>query len=195
MVPVVPKRRMSEEEYFELLEKSGERLEYWDGVVEGMAGGSGAHCDIESNLFSEFSRRLAGSDCSAMTTNQAIYVASRDVYLFADLSVVCGKKERVVRRGISCLTNPAVVVEVLSPSTVFKDESDKLYAYTSLKSVREYLIVFADRYCVKLHERMHADEIWKVTVFQDLDDEIELKSCGVQLRVRDVYGPDAVLES
>jgi hypothetical protein len=42
---------------------------------------------------------------------------------------------------------------------------------------------------------MHADEIWKVTVFQDLDDEIELKSCGVQLRVRDVYGPDAVLES
>ena len=48
---------------------------------------------------------------------------------------------------------------------------------------------------MKLHERMHEDEIWKVTVFQNLDDEIELKSCGVRLKVKEVYGPDVVLEA
>jgi len=56
MVPVVVKRRMSEEEYFELLEKSGERMEYWDGVVEGMAGGSVEHCAIEPECRSWASR-------------------------------------------------------------------------------------------------------------------------------------------
>ncbi len=189
---MVLKRRMSEDEYFELLEKSGERLEYWDGVVEGLAGGTDEHYEIESQLFGELFLRLKGSHCTAMTTNQAIYIASRKAIVFADMSVVCGPKENVAQRGISCLTNPSVVVEVLSPSTSMKDESDKFHAYTSLKSVREYLLVFADRYCIKLHQRSSGDEIWKTSIFQDLDDEFELKSCGVRMKVRDAYGPRVV---
>jgi Uma2 family endonuclease len=195
MVPVAAKRRMSEDEYFKLLEESGERLEYWDGVVEGMAGGSEEHCAIESRLFGEIYKRLEGTDCSVVTTNQAIFVATRDAYVFADMSIVCGKEERVSRRGISCLTNPAVVIEVLSASTAMNDEMDKFHAYTSLKSVREYLLVSSDRYGVKLHERSSGNEIWKTSIFQDPEDEFELKSCGVRLKVRDVYGPRVVFEA
>jgi len=180
---------MTEDEYFELLEKSDERLEYQDGVVEGMSGASPEHNDIESQLFGELFGRLSGSNCAVLTPNQALFVPSRNAYYFADLSVVCGQPERVMRRGIGCLTNPTVVVEVLSPTTSMKDESDKFYAYTALKSVREYLIVFSDRYCVKLHERSTSDEVWKSTIYQELDEEFELKSCGVKLKLRDVYGP------
>lgn len=179
---------MSEDEYFELLEKTGERLEYRAGVVEGMAGASAEHNEIESQLFGALFQQLQGSNCAVLTPNQALYIPTRDAYYFSDLSVVCGKAERVMRRGIGCLTNPAVVVEVLSPSTSMKDESEKFYAYTSMKSVREYLIVYADRYWVKLHERRGPDEVWKTTLYQGLDEEIELKSCGVRLKVRDVYG-------
>jgi Uma2 family endonuclease len=192
---VVSKRRMSEDEYFELLEKSGERLEYWDGLVEGMAWGPDEHYEIESQLFGELFLQLKGSNFKALTTNQAIYIASRKAIVFADMSVVCGPKENVAQRGISCLTNPAVVVEVLSPSTSMKDESDKFHAYTSLKSVREYLLDLADRYCVKLHQRSSGDEMWKTSIFQDLDDEFELKSCGVLMKVRDVYGPRVVFKN
>jgi len=195
MTPVANKRRMSEEEYFELLETSGERLEYWDGVVEGMSGSSPLHSLIESNLFGGVFKRLDGTECFALSPNQAIFVAARSAYLFADLSVVCGKADWVDRRGIGCLTNPSVVVEVLSPSTSMKDEMDKFHAYTSLKSVREYLLISADQYGVKLHERSSGDEIWKTSIFQDLDDEFELNSCGVKLKVRDVYGPRVVFEA
>ena len=195
MVPVAAKRRMSEDEYFKLLEESGERLEYWDGVVEGMAGGADAHYEIESQLFGELFVRLKGTNCSVLTTNQAIYIATRKVVLFADMSIVCGQKESLAQRGISCLTNPSVVVEVLSPSTSMKDEMVKFHAYTSLKSVREYLLVSADQYGVKLHERATGEEIWKTSIFQDPEDEFELKSCGVRLKVRDVYGPRVVFEA
>jgi Uma2 family endonuclease len=195
MVPVAAKRRMSEDEYFKLLEESGERLEYWDGVVEGMSGSSPVHSLIESNLFGEMFKRLDGTDCFALSPNQAIFVAARSAYFFADLSVVCGKADWVEKRGIGCLINPSVVVEVLSPSTSMKDEMVKFHAYTALKSVREYLLVSADQYGVKLHERATGDAIWKTSIFQDLDDEFELKSCGVRLKVRDVYGPRVIFEA
>lgn len=180
---------MTEDEYFELLETTGERLEYWDGVVEGMAGGSDEHYEIESHLFGELFDRLRGGNCSILTTNQAIYIASRKAFVFADMSIVCGPKERISHRGISCFTNPSVVVEVLSPTTTSKDDGDKLHAYTSLKSLREYLLVSSSEYQVKLYERSSGDEIWKASIYRDLDEEVHLKSCGVRLKVRDVYGP------
>lgn len=185
---------MSEDEYFKLLEQSGERLEYWDGLVEGMSGSSPVHSLIESNLFGEIFKRLDGTDCFALSPNQAIFVAARSACFFADLSVVCGKPDWAEKCGIGCLTNPSVVVEVLSPSTSMKDEMAKFYAYTSLKSVREYLLISTDQYGVKLHERAHGDEIWKTSIFQDPLDEFELKSCGVRLKVRDVYGPRVVFD-
>ena len=189
MVPMVHKRRMTEDEYFQLLETTGERLEFQAGIVEGMAGASPEHNDIESQLMSAFLLRLQGSDCTLLTPNQALYVSARNSFYFADLSVVCGAPERVMRRGIGCLTNPVVVVEVLSATTWTKDEGDKFFAYTTLKSLRTYLIVFSDRYCVKLHERTNSDEIWRTSIYTGLDEEFEIKSCAIRLKVRDVYGP------
>lgn len=189
MGPIAVRRRMTQDEYFELLETSGERLEYWDGVVEGMAGGTEEHSLIETNLFGQIFKRLEETSCFPQTSNQAIYIGSKSAYVFADLSVVCGGEQRVQHRGISCITNPTVVVEILSPSTSMKDESEKFHGYTSLRSVREYLLVSASEYSVKLHARSSADEIWKTTLYLALDDEFELKSCGVRMRVRDVYGP------
>jgi len=154
-----------------------------------MAGGTEEHSLIEANLFGQIFKRLEATSCLPLTSNQAIYIGSRSAFVFADLSVICGGEQRVQHRGISCVTNPSVVVEVLSPSTSMKDEGDKFHAYTSLKSIREYLLVSASEYSIKLHAQSSADESWKTTIYRELDDEFELKSCGVRMRVRDVYGP------
>jgi Uma2 family endonuclease len=188
MNPVFVPQRMTEDDYFELLERTGERIEYWDGVVEGMAGGANEHYEVESNLFGELFVRLKGSGCAAMTTNHAIFIPARKAYVFADMSIVCGAKEMVTHRGIGCLTNPTVVVEVLSPSSSLKDATHKLLAYTTIKSVREYLLVSTDKYLVTMYSRASSDEVWATTLYSELDEEFELKSCGVRMRVRDVYG-------
>ena len=185
---VVPKRNpITEDAYFEMLEKSDVRLEYWAGTVVGMAGASDEHCDIEMNLTEAILPQMKGSDCKARSANQAVYVASRNAYVFPDLSVTCGKMDRVERRGISCLLNPTVIFEVLSPSTSSRDETEKLFAYTSLRSVREYVIVYADRYCVKVHARSHPDEMWKTSLHEKLDAQFVLASCGVALKLMQIY--------
>lgn len=160
-----------------------------------MAGGTDEHYEIESHLFGELIDRLKGKDCAVKTTNQANYIPARQAFIFADMSVVCGKKENVTHRGISCATNPSIVVEILSPSTSMKDEGDKFHAYTSLKSIREYLLVSASEHLIKLHKRSSGDEMWMTTIYRELDEEFELKSCGVRMRVRDVYGPRVAFEA
>jgi Uma2 family endonuclease len=178
---------VTEDAYFEMLEKSDVKLEYWAGTVVGMAGASDEHCDIEMNLTGAILPQLKGSECKARSGNQAVFVASRNAYVFPDLSVTCGKMERVERKGISCLLNPTVIFEVLSPSTSSRDETEKLFAYTSLRSVREYVLVYADRYCVKVHARIQPDEMWKTSLYEELDAVFALASCGVELSLTQIY--------
>lgn len=187
MAVAAKKSRISEEVYFEMLAKSELKLEYWAGTVVGMAGASSAHCEIEVNLIGDILQKLQGKDCRPYNSNLAVFIPARSAYVFPDLSVVCGKAERTENRGISCLLNPTVLVEVISPSTSSKDETHKLLAYTTLRSVREYLIVYADQYCVKMHARTQADEIWSTTIYSKLEDEIVLASCGVKLTLASIY--------
>ncbi len=187
MAVVAKRTPITEDEYFEMLEMSDVKLEYWAGTIVGMAGASDEHCDIEMNLTEAILPQLKGSECKARSGNQAVYVPSRNAYVFPDLSLTCGKMDRVERRGISCLLNPTVIFEVLSPSTSSRDETEKLFAYTSLRSVREYVIVYADRYCVKVHARIQPDEMWKTSLYEKLDAEFVLASCGVVLTLKQIY--------
>lgn len=185
---VVAKRiPVTEDAYFEMLEKSDVRLEYWAGTVMGMAGGSPEHCRLETNLVGEIFQQLKGRECEAFTGNQSVYIAPRDAYVFPDVSIVCGGAEWVTRRGIGCLLNPTVLIEVLSPSTSNKDETAKLIAYTTMRSVREYVMVYADQCIVKLFARSQSDEVWKLTIYSRPEEVLELTSCGVKLRLVEIY--------
>jgi Uma2 family endonuclease len=187
MAVALKKLTMSEDEYFEMLEKSIDKYEYWDGVAVAMAGAQPDHVTIEMNIGGELFQQLRGKDCRPLGANQAVKLAGAKGYVFADLTVVCGKPEHVVKRGIGCLLNPVLVVEVLSQSTAGFDESDKLLAYTALPSVREYLIVHSERYAVKLYSHQAAEEVWSARVYKSLTDAISLESCGCRLTLAEIY--------
>jgi Uma2 family endonuclease len=92
-----------------------------------------------------------------------------------------------VKRGIGCLLNPTLVVEVLSFSTAGLDETDKLFACTAISAIREYLVVSSDRFAVKLFFRRAADETWSVRPCALLTDSLNLESCGCALTLAQIY--------
>jgi Uma2 family endonuclease len=57
------------------------------------------------------------------------------------------------------ITDPVIVVEVLSPSTAAVDHGRKLSGYFSLASVQHYLILDPDRRVVIHHKRGSSDAI------------------------------------
>lgn len=178
---------MSEDAYFEMLEKSVDKYEYRNGFAVARAGGLLEHSMIEINLAGELFQQLRGKSCRPFGVNQAVKLAGSRGYVFPDLSIVCGKAEYVLKRGIGCLINPRVVFEVLSLNTANVNESDKVFAYTAVVAVREYLEVSSWSYLVKHFSRRSADETWRLQVYGDLTDRVELESCSCSLTLAEIY--------
>lgn len=104
----------------ELEERTGVRHELIGGVPHAMSGGSPEHSRIKTNLVAAMVYGLRGSDCRVADSDQRIRVEMTGGSFYADLTVVCGL---FTHADIDdhAVTNPSVIVEVVSPSTEAHD--------------------------------------------------------------------------
>ena len=188
----IANRTYSVEEWLAIEERTGERFEYHRGrllSVRAMAGGSFAHSLIGGNAIGSLFKSLTAEKidhCGVHTSDLKIYIEHERRYLYADAAVVCGTPTHDARVP-TAITNPVVVVEVLSPSSVSYDTGIKFDYYGSLPSLREYVLVMQDDYRVEVRRRSAAGEPWYLTSASSLDDAVTLPSIGVDLPLAEVY--------
>src|SRR2546421_622080 len=145
MVARIDAKHYTLEEYLELDRNSEERLEYWYGEIFCMSGVGRNHARIEVNLTTQLNLRLAKSGCEVFPANMRIKVPSALPYRYGDLSVLCGEAQFEEIGGVDALTNPSLIIEVLSESTEAYDRGDKFTHYKSISSFNEYLLVAQHR--------------------------------------------------
>lgn len=200
-MPTDKRRRYTLDEYLALERESDARLEFWDGEVFVMSGGTLGHEQAMGNAFDLFRMQLRGSDCRVFGSNMQIKVPTAPPYRYADGSVACGKVEVERFNGNDLLVNPVLIYEVLSPSTEAYDRGDKFTHYKSVASLREYLLIAQHRPHIT-HFVRNEDGTWSYSEVNGLDASLYLPSLGVTLRLNDVYqdvefesssGPRAVL--
>ena len=80
-------------------------------------------------------------------------------------------------------TDPVLLAEVLSESSVTLDRNDKFKAYTALKTVQVYLILSQTAVEIEVYRRTNA---WKKEIYRDLD-VIELDAPNLTLSLREIY--------
>jgi Uma2 family endonuclease len=148
-----PKPRFILEEYLELDKDSEARLEYWNGEVFDMSGSSPEHDAIESNLHHGLRIKLEGRGCRIFLANMRIKVPSAPPYRYGDASALCGQPQYERVGGVAALTNPALIVEILSDSSEAYDRGDKFTHYQSILSFREYLLIGSRRILNRAHIR------------------------------------------
>ena len=117
MEPVL-KHNLSLTEYQQLEENTSTRYEYHDGEVFAMAGGTFEHSAITANVVGLFNNLLP-KNCRPLESNLKIYISTVKKGLYPDVSVVCRPVERM--KEINAITNPVLLVEVLSKSTAGYD--------------------------------------------------------------------------
>ncbi len=136
--------------------------EYVDGEVFAMAGGSVEHSALATAVVGLMFEHLRGGPCRPHGSDLQLRIRSAGVATYADAVVVCDPVERDPDSP-SHVTNPRVVVEVLSPTTERYDREQKRLYYQQLDSLREYVLVAQDRRRVEVWHRR--GEGWEHTSF------------------------------
>lgn len=184
---------LSEAEYLALEEQSQVRHEYVDGQVYAMAGGSQRHNRICGNAYIALSLALRGKPCQVFMSDVRLNIAHDSAYYYPDVMVACGAAERIAGDEKS-LTDPVLVVEVLSPGTESTDRREKLAAYRRLPTLREYVLVNQDSQQVEIYRRV-GDIGWVYLGFE-AGETVELKSVGLSIPIAEWYeGTDLTAES
>ena len=181
-----PERRYTLEEYLELDRVSEERIEYWNGEVFCMSGVSQAHDQIITNLIIHLGAKLAGGGCRVFSPDMRIKVPAAPPYRYADVSATSATAEFEDVGGADALTNPELIVEVLSPSTEAYDRGDKFTHYKSIPSLVEYLLV-AQHHPHVTHLYVQADGSWIYDEANELESVISLVSLECDLPLSEVY--------
>lgn len=179
-------RRATAEEARRLGDASDVKLEYVGGTLYAMVGGSPALARIGANISGELRDALKETDCTV--SNSDLKVASdarghREV-IYPDCVVVCGG-DLLPADDWQAVTNPALIVEVLSPSTELRDRTEKFELVRNLASLREYVLVSQDRACV---ERFyHNGREWVFSATIGLDAAVTFESLAVTLPMSEIY--------
>jgi Uma2 family endonuclease len=135
-----PITTLTPEQYLELERASEAKHEYWYGEMHAMAGGSPLHSFVISNVNIALGRRLERKDCFAFNADLRVSVRWDTLITYPDITVICGAPQYIDDR-LDTVTNPTLVVEVLSPSTAVKDRGTKAFLYRQVASMREILLV------------------------------------------------------
>lgn len=181
-----PHRRYTLEEYFDLEMRSEERFEYFNGEVFCMSGGTPAHDRINMNMIVDLSNKSRAGSCLLFSSNVRVKVPAAPPYRYPDLTGTCAAPTYERISGIDAITNPELIVGVLSMSTEAYDRGDKFTEYKSVESFREYLLVAQHRPHIT-HYVKDADGHWSYEEINGMEASLRVATLDCELRLRNVY--------
>jgi len=178
-----PETPMTRDEFLAWVEQqpSG-RFERIDGIVVAMAPERISHNRRKRAACNALERavREAGlTSCEAFADGVAVQVENSDFE--PDALLHCGPR---LSGDSTKVSDPLVLVEVLSPDSGTRDRATKLRAYFKLPSVRHYLIVSPEEHRIVRHSRMPNDQV-ATQVFTS--GEITLEPPGITVTVEEFY--------
>jgi Uma2 family endonuclease len=153
-------RRYSLEEYFKREEKALYKHEFHNGIIKAMSGGTFNHdrLSVVMSCELEFFVRLKNLNHFVNGSNLKIRIEDYDKILYPDALVISIEPEYYEDRD-DTITNPLIIVEVLSDSTKNYDKTLKFEMYRSLPSFKEYVLVNQDRMKVSVFTKQK-DATW-----------------------------------
>ena len=182
----LPKHKYSLEEYFEIERDSEEKFEYWDGNVWSMAGASPEHEQIVVNAGAHLREILRGRGCFIFGSNLKVKVPAYEPYRYPDLTAFCGQGIYETAGRMKLLTNPQMIIEVLSASTEAFDRGEKFTYYKSIPSFTEYLLVAVNRPHVTQFVKRGENE-WMQREAVELNDKLLLPTFEVEIMLSEIY--------
>jgi Uma2 family endonuclease len=181
----IPKKKYTLEEYFELENSSEARFEYFNGEVFEMSGASPNHVRLQHRAGLLFGNQLDARGCSVFLSDLRVVVPALPPYRYADLTALCSTPVFEEINGLDCLTNPTLIVEILSPSTEAFDRGDKFSGYKSIPSFCEYLLIAQDKKLVTKYVKQ-SKKFWLQSEYVK-GEILQVESLDCELKIDELY--------
>jgi Uma2 family endonuclease len=179
------KQPLSVEEFLAMEEKSDVKHEYYKGEIFAFAGASINHNQVIFNFSALLHKALKNSKCRGFSNDLRVRVQEKDFFTYPDILVICGKPEFFNNRT-DTVTNPVLIIEVLSDSTKNYDRGEKFEFYRSIPSLKNYILV--DQYKIHLEHFSKASENkWVLTEYFKKSDALTIPDINVNILLEDIY--------
>ena len=179
----VPQPNLTAGEYLARERRSPQKHEYYRGEMFAMAGASPNHNRIVRNVLTQLDLQLAGCDCEVFPSDLRLWCPA-GLMTYPDAQVVCGPLEFYPDEK-DTITNPRLIVEVLSKSTERYDRGQKFEFYREIPSLAEYVLVSYREPLIERFVRQQAG--WLLTEAKGLEANIELTAIGCSLSLSATY--------
>ena len=183
--PQTEKRYYTSEEYLALEESAIDKSEYHDGEIVPMTGGTTNHNKLALNFCRKFPLTVNGQDYETFINDVRLWIPHTRRYVYPDIIVIQGEP---VYQGSNktIVTNPLVIVEVLSNSTKDYDRGGKFLAYRSIPEFREYILI--DQYSYHIEQfAKNSNGKWVLTEYDSDESVLTLESVEFQMPLREIY--------
>jgi Uma2 family endonuclease len=186
--------KLTVDEYLRFERAADQRHEFLDGKLIAMAGESGNHADISTNVVISIGAQLKGKDCRARTKDTKIRSGpdrphgsnTKGLFSYPDVVVICGEPVYHDEHN-DVVLNPTAIVEVLSPSTEAFDRGEKFIRLRSWNpSLMDYVLISQTEPLIEVFHRT-GETTWSLTPATGLLESAAIESIACRLPLSEVY--------
>lgn len=182
-IPAYNKSKLSIDEYLDFERASTEKHEFFRGEVFAMAGASNLHNIIFSNLFGELTIRLKGKTCFPYGSDMRVHIPKNSLFTYPDISIFCNEPDLFEEDN---LTNPTVLVEILSSGTKNYDRGEKFKLYRDIPSLKEYILVDSESISIEAF-RINSTGHWELEEYKTISDQLSVPSLEIAIPLQEIY--------
>ncbi len=184
----LPTSYISLEEYIAGEERSETLHEYYRGEVFPVEAATLRHQRILSKLLGNLLNQLTPRGCEVLSSGTRTATGTDGLYTYPDIVIVCGDAQ-VSPKDPNTITNPKVLIEVLSPTTKDYDRGTKFELYRAIDSLSEYIVVHQDQPLIVQHVKQPNGK-WLLQDIRGLDAVLQLESLPASIPFSAIYPAD-----
>jgi Uma2 family endonuclease len=156
-----------------------EHYEFIGGIVRMVTGDTAAHSAIKGNVALALDQVLRRGPCRAYLSDLKVLTPTAVMYpdVLATWLPLAPDEDR--------LSNPTVVVEVLSPASETFDRIYKWREYQRIAALRHFVLIAQSERRVEVYTREQSG--WQLTVIEPPEDTVVLKAIGANLSLEAIY--------
>ena len=184
MSSIAARTYLTPKEYIAAERKATLKSEYLNGEIVAMSGASNEHNLITMNTANGLYNQVTERGCRVYASDMRVGISAGISYFYPDIAVTFDKP-RFEDDVFDTLTNPQVIIEVLSDSTAGYDRGEKFIRYRQLESLQEYILISQDQ--VQVDHYLRQGKQWVLSEFSALEEVLPLVSIGAELSLHQIY--------